>query len=125
VLFQQMAKAQDGALIRQPAHTGVKTGELAVQRHIVQGFFHGRIAQAKPLLHEVNAQHGFHRKGWPTCLARRRVRLNQADQIRPRYHEVHLVKEFTLARALGGQLESSGGKALLFHHYLTHELSFG
>ena len=123
VLFEQMAKQQGGALFRQPAHARVRTGELASQRHVVQGLLHGRIAQAKPLLHEMNAQHGLHRKGRPTCLARRRVRLNPTDQIRPRHHRIHLGKKFTLA--LGGQLEAGGGKALLFHHCLPHALSFG
>jgi hypothetical protein len=40
----------------------------------------------------------------------------------PRHHQVHLVKNLTLARTLGGQLESAGGKAFLVHHHLTHEI---
>jgi len=31
------------------------------------------------------------------------------------YHQVHLIKELTLARAFGDQLESGAGKAHLFH----------
>ena len=31
------------------------------------------------------------------AIARRRVRLNQTDQLRPRHHRVHLVKKLTLA----------------------------
>jgi hypothetical protein len=34
---------------------------------------------------------------------------------RPRHHKVHFVKELALARALGRQLETGCGKALLLH----------
>jgi hypothetical protein len=59
------------------------------------------------------------------CLARWRVRLDQPHQLRPRNHQVHFVKKLTLAPALGGQFETSSGKALLLHHLVTSEGGFG
>jgi hypothetical protein len=109
-----VAKAQDGALVGQAAHAGVQLGELAVQRHIVQALFHGQIAQAEPLLHAVNAQLGLRGKGRPTCLARRGVRLDQAQEFSPRHHQIHLIEQ--VAPALGDQLTNSLGQACLSHH---------
>jgi hypothetical protein len=45
VLLQQVAKAQDGALVRQPISPAAQAREVAEQRHVVQRFFHGRVAQ--------------------------------------------------------------------------------
>lgn len=42
-------------------------------------------------------------------------RLNQTYQLRPRDHQIHLIKKDPLARALGDQSKSGGGKADLFH----------
>ena len=58
VLLQPVAKAQDCALIGQSRGARIKLGELTKQDHVVKGFLHGRIRQVKPLLHEMNAQHG-------------------------------------------------------------------
>lgn len=115
VLFEQVAKPQDGVLIGQSGGASIELGELPVHGNIVQGLFHGRVAQSKPLLHEVNAQHGRYGKGRAHCLARRRVGLNQANQLRPWNHQVHLVKKLTLARSLGYKFKSGAGKAHLFH----------
>ena len=49
------------------------------------------------------------------------MRRNQGQQLRPRNHQVHLVQEFTLARALGHKFEPGGGKANLFNLNLMHE----
>lgn len=62
MLFEQVAKPQNGRFIRQAAGARVKVRELAIQRHIVQRLFHSRITQSKPLLQEMNAQHGFNCK---------------------------------------------------------------
>ncbi|GAB3481513.1 hypothetical protein GCM10011496_06230 [Polaromonas eurypsychrophila] len=119
VLFKQVAKPQNGGFVRQPGDACVQSGELAVQRHVVQGFFHGRVRQTEPLLHEVNAQHGRHRKGRASCLARRPMRLNQSNQFGPRHHQIHLIQKLALARALGHKFKSGGGKAYLFHQHST------
>ena len=44
---------------------------------------------------------------------------NQGQKLRPRNNQVHLVQEFTLARALGDKCESDGSKADLFNLNLT------
>ena len=41
--FEQVTKAQDGGLVGQARGTGIEAGKLAVKRHVVQGFLHGRI----------------------------------------------------------------------------------
>ena len=119
VLFKQVAKAQDRRFVRQAGDARIQPCKLAIQRHIVQGFFHGRVRQAKPLLHEVNAQHGSHRKGRAPGFAGGSVRLDQGHQISPGNHQFHFVQKFMLERSLGDQLETGGGKAFLFHRHLT------
>ncbi len=49
------------------------------------------------------------------------MRGNQSQKLVPRNHQVHVIQEFTLARALGDKLESGGGKVDLLHLNLTHE----
>ena len=62
-------KAQDGALVGQTIIPAAQAGEVTEQGDVVQRFFHGRVAQREPLLHEVNAQQRFHRERWATALA--------------------------------------------------------
>jgi hypothetical protein len=75
----------------------------------VQRFFHRRMTQREPLLHEVNAQRGLHGKRRPSLLAFGRVRRHQLDQRIPRHHSLHLRQELMLARALGRQIQSQIG----------------
>lgn len=91
----------------------------------MQGFFHGWGAETKPLLHEVNTQHGLQRKGWTPCLPGRRMWRYQSSQFSPWHHQIHLIKEVSLARPLGNQFKFSGGKTHLFHHGLTFAQSTG
>ncbi len=63
VFLQGVAKAQDGALVGQAVIPAPQSGEVAEQRHVMQGFFHGRVGEGEPLLHEVNAQHDGSGKG--------------------------------------------------------------
>ena len=115
VFFEQMAKAQDRALIGQSHDARIQVRKLLVQRDVVQGLFHGRVGVTKELLQQMDAQHHLGGKRRPTCLARRRMWRNQRQQFSPRDHQVHLVQKLTLARALGDQLESAVGKAHLLH----------
>lgn len=115
VCFQEVAKAQDGALIGHAAHADIEASELAVQGHVVQGFFHGRIGQTKELLQQVDAQHGLERKGRAAHAALGCMAAQQAQQRCPRDDRIHLVKELALAGALGGQFKSSLSKADLVH----------
>lgn len=79
----------------------------------MQGFFHGWVAELEPLLHEMDAQQGLHRKRLlapaPTFGC---VGLYQRDQLSPGHHQFHGIKEFTLARALGGVAQA---QAALLH----------
>lgn len=52
-----MSEPKNGGLVGHAGRACVQAGKLAIQRHLMQRFFHGRVAQAKPLLHEVDAQH--------------------------------------------------------------------
>ena len=119
--FKQMAKPQDGGLIRQPGSTRIKLRELAKQRHVMQGLFHGRVTQSKPLLHEMNAQHGGQGERRSACLTHRNMRLNQIGQISPWHNQVHLLQKLTLSSTLGDQFKSSVGKGGLFHLPITLE----
>ncbi|SPC23932.1 conserved hypothetical protein [Cupriavidus taiwanensis] len=112
VLLQQVTEPQDGALVGQPHRPVVQPGELPIQRHVVQRFFHRRVRQAEPLLKEVDAQHCLDRERGTAALAFRGVRSDQHHQIGPWHHTVHLVQEFALAGALGRQVQS---KVSLFH----------
>jgi hypothetical protein len=85
MLFQQMAKFENAHTVRQLGHA-VQTRKVALHRSVKEYLFHGHVAQAKPLLHEMNAQHGAQRKGWATCPGYRRMRLNERQQLRPRYY---------------------------------------
>jgi hypothetical protein len=91
-----------------------KLGELTKQGHIAQSHCHGLIRQTEPMLHEMNAKHcgnGERRAARFTC---RRKGLNQASKLRPRHNKIHLAKKITLARSLGDQFKSGGGKVVCF-----------
>jgi len=103
---QQVAKPQDGALVGKPADAAGQLRKLAVQRRVKQRLFHRRIGQTKPLLQEVDAQHGLNRKRRPAGLAFRVVRFNQRNQVGPGNHTLHLVEKLALARLLDQQLQA-------------------
>ena len=90
VLFQPVAKPQDGALVR---HTGklVEPGKLAVQRGVKEGFLHRRVRQAEPLLKEVNAQHRLQGKGRSAVATLGVVRRDKRDQRGPGNKALHLL----------------------------------
>ncbi|CAJ0717697.1 hypothetical protein LMG8323_03672 [Ralstonia mannitolilytica] len=117
VLLQQVAKAQDGALIRHDIHPQVQTNKARQQRRVVQGFLHRRVRQTKPLLQKMNPQQLLYRKGWPPTLGTRlrRIRLDECDQLCPRHHTVHLLQKRTLAGALGAQLKARIHRRLQTH----------
>jgi len=121
--FKQVAESENGAVIRQARGACVKLGELTKQGHIVQGLFHGRITQAKPLLHEFNAKHCGNGKRWTARFTCRRKGLDQASQLRPRHNKIHLVEKRTLACSLGDQFKSGVAEGGLFHEYITFKPS--
>ncbi len=120
VRFEQVAKPQDGALVGQAGDACIEPGKFAVQRDVVQGFFHGRIGVPEELLQQVNAQHDLEGERRTPGLAAGRIWGDQGEQFRPRDHLVHLVEKFPLARALHSKLKSGHSKADLFHLPLTH-----
>jgi hypothetical protein len=121
VLFEQVAKAQDGGLVRHSGHAWVKAGEHAVMRRVLQCPFHGWVRQTEPLIQEVDA---YRHKGKDRTTAfgartSRCERLEQPKQFPPRNNQVHLIEKRSLARALGDQFKSGGGKANIFHFCST------
>jgi hypothetical protein len=110
------AYPQDGALVGKALLPG-ELRELAKQRHVVQRFFHRRVAQREPLLHEVDAQHRLQRKRRAARLALGRVRLDQSLKLGPRHHALHLRQELALARSLRAQVQTQVG---LLHGSARH-----
>ena len=96
-------KPQDGTLIGDQVISGIQSRKGPHRWDIVQGFFHARIGQGKPLLHKVNPQHGGHREGLaPT--ARTPLGLNrrhQGLQTRPGNHGIHLGQKLLALGLLG------------------------
>lgn len=111
VFLKPMTKPQDGALVRHPP-MGIKTCKLPVDRGVKEGFFHRQIRQGEPLLHAVNALHGFQGKGWAAVLAFGVIRGNEFNQSSPGNHPIHLGQQLLLARLLGAQVQI---KAALLH----------
>ena len=120
VLLKHVPKAQDGAFIGQAVDAGIELGKFAVQRDVVQSFFHGRVGVPEELLQQMDAKHRLGGKRCTPRLAGRCMRSNQGQLLRPMNDRVHLVQELTLARALGDKLESGVGKAELFHMNLIN-----
>ena len=99
-----MAKPQDGGLVWQAAMC-VQLGKLAVQGHIEESLFHGRVGQGEPLLHEMDAQHGLQRERWSAVPAFGEVRCNEADQRGPGNDWFRLLEELALAGLLALQIK--------------------
>ena len=104
VLFQAVAKAQDGRFIGQTLKLR-QLRKLAVQGHVEEGLFHGRVGQGEPLLHEVDTEHGLQRERWPAVPAFGVVRCNEADQLGPGNDLFHLLEELALAGLLALQIK--------------------
>mmetsp|Transcript_53128 Transcript_53128/g.124272 ORF Transcript_53128/g.124272 Transcript_53128/m.124272 type:complete len:381 (+) Transcript_53128:1249-2391(+) len=104
--LQQVAEPKDRRLVGQPCGGAIELGELAVQRHVVQRFFHRRITQPEPLLQVVDAQHGLDAEGWPAGLGLGVVRRHDLHQHAPWHHAFHLFQELALARLLGRQVQT-------------------
>lgn len=92
------------------AELHTQPGERAQRGDLVQRLFHRRVAQRKPVLHQVHAQHRLRRIRSATTSDRRVVRLDQAQQRLPRHHRLHLFQEhlapglLALAGVLSGSL---------------------
>jgi hypothetical protein len=110
--FEQVAKAQDGALVGESVGPATKAGKVAKEGHVVQGFFHGRVAEVEPLLHEVDTQHGFNVERRAATAAFGAVRGDQGHQIGPRHEALHLQQEHAPTRRL---VRLAQGQTRLLH----------
>ncbi|GBC58892.1 hypothetical protein PSNTI_43920 [Stutzerimonas stutzeri] len=105
VFLQQAAEVEDRGFIRNALQA--QSGKLAQDGGLVQRFLNRRVAVAKPVLHQMYAQHRHQRVRRTTTFALRVVRLDQSDQTLPRHHPIHLDQEqlfaglFALAGILG------------------------
>lgn len=75
-------------------------------------FFHRRIVQREPLLHEVDAQHDLRRERRAAALAFWQVWRHQDRQVSPRQDLLRLAQELPAPRSLGLR---SRAKAFLLH----------
>lgn len=115
VRLQQVPEVQDRRLVRHT--TARQLGKLAHRVAVVQRLFHRRIAQAEPLLHEVNAQHRLDRVRLATHIARLRVVLgNLPSQVVPRHCLVHLAQKLLAPRPLALARKLRFRKTQLAHH---------
>ena len=112
VLFEQMAKPKDTDAVGQSI-SAIQSGKRPVERDIEQSFLHSKVAQAKPLLQEMQPQHGLVKKRRTTS------RLGQRHQLIPRHDQLDLIKELRLARAPRAQVQI---QVLLLHADIVSRL---
>ena len=65
-------------------------GRVAKEGRVARGFFHGWIAEVEPLLHDVDAQHGFNVERRAVSVAFGIVQRDQGHQLGPRQNAPHL-----------------------------------
>src|SRR5680860_61274 len=113
--LQQMAKAQDGAFVRDRLLTQLNTGEAAHRLAVIQRVLSTWIRKIEPLLQEINAQHPLTAQR-PASLTRHRIMwLDQRQQPCPRNHRLHLREKLFATRALLLRVISQPCKSRLFH----------
>jgi len=105
-----MPEPQDGALVGKPHVPIIQARKLP--RYVMQRFFHRRITEREPLLHEMDSQHRLHRKRRASAPSLWRIGHDQRDQRRPRHYTVHIIKKLAFARAFRRQVQY---EICLFH----------
>lgn len=80
----------------------------------MQGFFHGGIGIAEPLLHEVGAQHGRQFKGTAAVAGFGIMRLDRSQQMSPGNDGFHLKKKFLAPGCLGFLAKSRAARLSCF-----------
>ncbi len=91
MFLQQSAEIEDRGFVRNPIQ--VQSCKLSQNCGFVERFFHGRIAVAEPVLHQMNPQHRHQRIGRATTFALWIVWFGQFDQAIPGQDLIHLDQE--------------------------------
>lgn len=115
VTLEQVTKVQDRGLVGQATACQRQPRKLPHRLTVVQRLFHRRIAQGKPLLHEMNPQHRFQRVGRASLFALRVHRLDQLDQAYPGNDLIHLREKLLASRQLALGTKLNVGKTQLAH----------
>ena len=134
MLLQQVPEVHDRGVFRN-RRTQRQACKLAHGGDFVARFLHGGIAQGKPVLQQMNAQHGLQCVRLSTATSLGVERFDQAEQACPGYDLIHLGQEALASGllALSGVLEvgkahlahgrlGSGGQAIFAHPRLVRRI---
>src|ERR1700682_3131908 len=117
--LQQVAKAQNRALIRHHLVAQLHPRETPHRFAIVNRIFRLRVRQIEPLLQEVNPQHLLHSQRLSSVARPRIVRCDQPKQPRPRNHRIHLGQKPFAPRHLALGLPCHRSERPLISHDLA------
>jgi len=117
--LQQVAKAQNRALIRHHLVAQLHPRETPHRFAIVNRIFRLRVRQIEPLLQEVNPQHLLHSQRLSSVARLRIVRCDQPKQPRPRNHRIHLGQKPFAPRHLALGLPCHRSERPLISHHLA------
>ena len=94
----------------------INAEEAAHGPGVIQGFFHRRIGQVKPVLQKMNAQHALQPYRWAAYAFRLGIeRLDQLAQVPPGNNLLHLGEKLVPARGLAKTFETFLCEGLLAH----------
>ena len=118
MLFQEMTKLADGRLVRNPFLPEINTDERSHRVAVVEGLFHGRVAEVEPVLQEVHSQHSLDAdRRSSRSLSRWIMPLHHLAEAFPGDHLIHFVEKLSTLRRLAVTLKTSGRKSdLLVRH---------
>jgi len=113
--LQQMPKIQNRRLIRHPPFSQAQSRKAAHRENLIQGLFHGRLAQSLPLLNKVNSDRDtrFIRPSAISCLGINR--FNQSLNLFPGHHPTQLGEKELPPRPLALDPVFRIGKTYLDH----------
>ena len=119
MLFEQMAESRNRAFVRRLRDPRINARKRAIQRHVMQRFFHGRARQTAELLQQINPQHQFWCERRPAGLALRRVLRHPGHQRQLGNYSIHLVQKYPLAGLIRRQIKARMAKTLLFNQSIS------
>jgi hypothetical protein len=99
-----VAEGQGGGLIRDPFADQIDPGEQPHRGQLNQSLLHGRLTEAVPQMHQVDAQHDHQWIEKPTTLLAGLgvVGIDQVNERLPGNDRIHVAQEDLLAGALLG-----------------------